>query len=143
MYVCSKKNEKMKKTFLIVLIGALVSSCTKKEGEGGSATLKGFVYEYKINAFSLDTTARYAAADQDVYIIYGNEDTFYDDNIKTSYDGSFVFPYLQKGSYTVFVYEDCPVSATYPSGKKEILVPVEITKKNHTIDLDTIDILKL
>jgi hypothetical protein len=133
----------MKKTFLIVLIGALVSSCTKKEGEGGSATIKGFVYEYKINAFSLDTTARYAAADQDVYIIYGNEDTFYDDNIKTSYDGSFVFPYLQKGSYTVFVYEDCPVSATYPSGKKEILVPVEITKKNQTIDLDTIDILKL
>ena len=133
----------MKKTFLIVLIGVLVSSCTKKEGEGGSATIKGFVYEYKINAFSLDTTARYAAADQDVYIIYGNEDTFYDDNIKTSYDGSFVFPYLQKGSYTVFVYDDCPVSATYPSGKKEILVPVEITKKNQTIDLDTIDILKL
>lgn len=133
----------MKKTFLIVLIGVLVSSCTKKEGEGGSATIKGFVYEYKINAFSLDTTARYAAADQDVYIIYGNEDTFYDDNIKTSYDGSIVFPYLQKGSYTVFVYEDCPVSATYPSGKKEILVPVEITKKNQTIDLDTIDILKL
>ena len=132
----------MKKTFLIVLIGALVSSCTKKEGEGGSATIKGFVYEYKINAFSLDTTARYAAADQDVYIIYGNEDTFYDDNIKTSYDGSFVFPYLQKGSYTVFVYEDCPVSATYPSGKKEILVPVEITIKNKTY-LDTIDILKL
>ena len=133
----------MKKIFLIVLIGVLVSSCTKKEGEGGSATIKGFVYEYKINAFSLDTTARYAAADQDVYIIYGNEDTFYDDNIKTSYDGSFVFPYLQKGSYTVFVYEDCPVSATYPSGKKAILVPVEITKKNQTIDLDTIDILKL
>ena len=132
----------MKKTFLIVLIGVLVSSCTKKEGEGGSATIKGFVYEYKINAFSLDTTARYAAADQDVYIIYGNEDTFYDDNIKTSYDGSFVFPYLQKGSYTVFVYEDCPVSATYPSGKKEILVPVEITIKNKTY-LDTIDILKL
>ena len=132
----------MKKTFLIVLIGALVSSCTKKEGEGGSATIKGFVYEYKINAFSLDTTARYAAADQDVYIIYGNEDTFYDDNIKTSYDGSFVFPYLQKGSYTVFVYEDCPVSATYHSGKKEILVPVEITIKNKTY-LDTIDILKL
>ena len=132
----------MKKIFLIVLIGVLVSSCTKKEGEGGSATIKGFVYEYKLNILG-DTISRYAAADQDVYIIYGNEDTFYDDNIKTSYDGSFVFPYLQKGSYTVFVYEHCPVSATYPSGKKEILVPVEITKKNQTIDLDTIDILKL
>jgi len=136
----TKKNEKMKNIFLLVLIGLVITSCTKEEGEGGSGTIKGFVYEYKINAFSLDTTARYPAADQDVYIIYGNEDTFYDDNIKTSYDGSFVFPYLQKGKYTVFVYEDC---ATCLSGKKEILRTIEITKKNQVIDLDTIDIRKL
>ena len=140
MYVCDKKNEKMKNIFLLVIIGLVITSCTKEEGQGGSASIKGFVYEYKINAFSLDTTARYAAADQDVYIIYGNEDTFYDDNIKTSYDGSFVFPYLQKGKYTVFVYEDCD---TCLSGKKEILRTIEITKKNQVIDLDTIDIRKL
>ena len=136
----TKKNEKMKNIFLLVIIGLVITSCTKEEGQGGSASIKGFVYEYKINAFSLDTTARYAAADQDVYIIYGNEDTFYDDNIKTSYDGSFKFPYLQKGKYTVFVYEDC---ATCLSGKKEILRTIEITKKNQVIDLDTIDIRKL
>jgi len=140
LYVCDKKNEKMKNIFLLVLIGLVITSCTKEEGEGGSGSIKGFVYEYKINAFSLDTTARYAAADQDVYIIYGNEDTFYDDNIKTSYDGSFVFPYLQKGKYTVFVYEDC---ATCLSGKKEILRTIEITKKNQVIELDTIDIRKI
>ena len=136
----TKKNEKMKNIFLLVIIGLVITSCAKEEGQGGSASIKGFVYEYKINAFSLDTTARYAAADQDVYIIYGNEDTFYDDNIKTSYDGSFIFPYLQKGKYTVFVYEDC---ATCLSGKKEILRTIEITKKNQVIDLDTIDIRKL
>ena len=136
----TKKNEKMKNIFLLVIIGLVITSCAKEEGQGGSASIKGFVYEYKINAFSLDTTARYAAADQDVYIIYGNEDTFYDDNIKTSYDGSFIFPYLQKGKYTVFVYEDC---ATCLSGKKEILHTIEITKKNQVIDLDTIDIRKL
>lgn len=130
----------MKNIFLLVIIGLVISSCTKEEGEGGSGSIKGFVYEYKINAFSLDTTARYAAADQDVYIIYGNEDTFYDDNIKTSYDGSFKFPYLQKGKYTIFVYEEC---ATCLSGKKEILRTIEITKKNQVIDLDTIDIRKL
>lgn len=132
----------MKNIFLLVIIGLVITSCTKEEGEGGSATIKGFVYEYKLNILG-DTISRYAAADQDVFIIYGDDHTFYDDNIKTSYDGSFKFPYLQKGKYTVFVYEDCPVSPTYPSGKKEILVPVEITKKNQTIDLDTIDILKL
>ena len=130
----------MKNIFLLVLIGLVITSCTKEEGEGGSGSIKGFVYEYKINAFSLDTTARYAAADQDVYIIYGNEDTFYDDNIQTSYDGSFEFPYLQKGKYTIFVYEDC---ATCLSGKKEILRTIEITKKNQVIELDTIDIRKI
>ena len=130
----------MKNIFLLVIIGLVITSCTKEEGQGGSGSIKGFVYEYKINAFSLDTTARYAAADQDVFIIYGDDHTFYDDNIKTSYDGSFKFPYLQKGKYTVFVYEDC---ATCLSGKKEILRTIEITKKNQVIDLDTIDIRKI
>ena len=133
----------MKNIFLLVIIGIVITSCTKVEGEGGSGSIKGFVYEYKINTFSLDTTARYPAADQDVYIIYGNDHTFYDDNIKTSYDGSFVFPYLQKGNYTVFVYEDCPTSENCPSGKKEILRAIEITKKKQTVDLDTIDIRKI
>ena len=137
----TKKNEKMKNIFLLVLIGLVITSCTKEEGEGGSGSIKGFVYEYKLNILG-DTISRYAAADQDVFIIYGNEDTFYDDNIKTSYDGSFVFPYLQKGKYTVFVYEDCPTSDC-PSGKKEILRTIEITKKKQTVDLDTIDIRKI
>ena len=141
MYVCDKKNEKMKNIFLLVIIGLVITSCTKVEGEGGSGSIKGFVYEYKLNILG-DTISRYAAADQDVYIIYGNEDTFYDDNIKTSYDGSFKFPYLQKGKYTVFVYEDCPTSDC-PSGKKEILRTIEITKKKQTVDLDTIDIRKI
>jgi hypothetical protein len=141
LYVCDKKNEKMKNIFLLVLIGLVITSCTKEEGEGGSSSIKGFVYEYKLNILG-DTISRYAAADQDVFIIYGNEDTFYDDNIKTSYDGSFVFPYLQKGKYTVFVYEDCPTSDC-PSGKKEILRTIEITKKNQVIELDTIDIRKI
>ena len=131
----------MKNIFLLVIIGLVITSCTKEEGEGGSSSIKGFVYEYKLNILG-DTISRYAAADQDVFIIYGNEDTFYDDNIKTSYDGSFVFPYLQKGKYTVFVYEDCPTSDC-PSGKKEILRTIEITKKKQTVDLDTIDIRKI
>ena len=141
MYVCDKKNEKMKNIFLLVIIGLVITSCTKEEGQGGSASIKGFVYEYKLNILG-DTISRYSAEDQDVYIIYGNEDTFYDDNIKTSYDGSFAFPYLQKGKYTVFVYEDCPTNDC-PSGKKEILRTIEITKKKQTVDLDTIDIRKI
>lgn len=132
----------MNKFFLFILIGFIVFSCQKIEGEGGSSTIKGIIYEKKLNSLG-NVISLYPAADQDIYIIYGNENTFYDDNIKTSYDGTYEFPYLQKGNYTVFVYEDCEVSLSCPSGKKEILVPVEITKKNQIITLDTITILKL
>jgi hypothetical protein len=39
----------------------------------------------------------------------------------------------------LYVYEDCSSCA---SGKKEILVPFEITERNQVIDLDTIVIKK-
>ena len=122
-------------TFLFLFL----ISCSKYEGEGGSSTIKGVILEQKYNSLG-NVIAEYPIADQDVYIIYGNGNTFYDDDIKTSYDGSFQFRYLKKGSYKIFVYEDC---ATCPSGKKEIIVPVEITKNNQTVTLDTINIKKL
>ena len=122
-------------TFLVLFL----ISCSKFEGEGGSATIKGVIREQKYNSLG-NVIAEYPIGDQDVYIIYGNGNTFYDDDIKTSYDGSFQFRYLKKGSYKIFVYEDC---ATCPSGKKEIIVPVEITKNNQTVTLDTINIKKL
>lgn len=45
-----------------------------------------------------------AFADEDVYIIYGNEDEIYDDNVKTNFDGSFEFNNLRKGKYKLFAY---------------------------------------
>jgi hypothetical protein len=122
-------------TFLVLFL----TSCSKFEGEGGGATIQGVIREQKYNSLG-NVIAEYPIADQDVYIIYGNDNTFYDDDIKTSYDGSFQFRYLKKGSYKIFVYEDC---STCPSGKKEIIVPVEITKNNQTVTLDTINIKKL
>ena len=45
-----------------------------------------------------------AFADEDVFIIYGDNDVIQDDNIKTNYDGTFKFNNLRKGNYTVFAY---------------------------------------
>jgi hypothetical protein len=130
----------MKYLFSLVIASALLFSCSKVEGEGGSAMVKGVVMEQLYNSIGNPISGgKYEAADQDVYLIYGNEDTFYDDDIKTSYDGSFVFNYLQKGKYTLFVYEDC---SSCPSGRKEILVPFEITERNQVVDLDSIVIKK-
>jgi hypothetical protein len=120
-------------------IGIIVSSCAKYEGEGGSSTIRGVLREQRFNSLG-NLISEYPIADQDVFIIYGNESSFYDDDIKTSYDGSFEFRYLKKGNYKIFVYEDCN---TCPSGKKEVLIPVEITDNNQIVDLDTINIKKL
>jgi hypothetical protein len=129
----------MKKFLLFVTLGIVISSCSKYEGEGGSSTIKGVVKEQRFNSLG-NLISEYPVSDKDVFIIYGNESTFYDDDIKTSYDGSFEFRYLKKGNYTVFVYEDC---STCPSGVKEVKIPVEITNNNQIVDLDTINIKKI
>jgi len=129
----------MKQLILLMVLFFGLASCAKYEGEGGSSTIKGVVIEQKYNSLG-NVIAEYPIADQDVFIIYGNENSFYDDDIKTSYDGGFEFRYLRKGNYKVFVYEDCN---SCPSGKKEVIVPVEITKNNEIKNLDTIYIKKL
>jgi hypothetical protein len=129
-----------KQNLLILCIGLFfLCACKKVEGEGGSSTIKGIITETK---YSSAGTALYTfpSPDFDVYIIYGSGSTFYNDDIKTSYDGSFQFNYLQKGDYTVFIYEDCN---TCPSGKKEILRSTSITADKSTVDLGTINAKKL
>jgi hypothetical protein len=120
--------------FVLILFG-----CKKVSGEGGSSTIKGVVIEQLYNSLG-NVIAEYPSPDQDVFIIYGEKSSYYDDDISTSYDGTFEFRYLQKGKYSVFVYEDC---SSCLSGKKEKLVEVEITEKNQVVDLDTIYIKKL
>jgi hypothetical protein len=127
---------------LLILLVCFISffSCSKYEGQGGAATIKGVVVEQKYNSLgNVIPGASYPIADQDVYIIYGAENTFYDDDIKTSYDGSFEFRYLRKGTYKIFVYEDCN---SCPSGKKEVLRQVEIKAKKQNLLMDTIYIKK-
>ena len=45
---------------------------------------------------SVDTLGNYYHADEEVYIIYGDEDNYYDDSYETSFDGSFRFENLEK-----------------------------------------------
>ena len=124
---------------LSILVLSISISCKKVEGSGGGATIKGLIQEQKYNALG-NIIAEYPAADKNVYLIYGTSDQFYDDNVKTSYDGSFVFKYLQKGTYTVFVYED---DANQPSGKNVVKQTFEITEKGQVKDLGTINTRKI
>jgi hypothetical protein len=132
----------MKKLFILPLIAGsmlMLNSCKKVEGEGGSSKITGIAIENKYNSVG-NIIASYPAADQDIYIVYGTENTYFDDDIKTSYDGSFEFNYLQPGTYTIYTYEDC---SSCGSGQKEVLMTVEITEKKSTVVTDTLYIKKL
>ncbi|RCL71685.1 MAG: hypothetical protein DBW72_06775 [Flavobacteriales bacterium] len=127
---------KIKLILPIFILLMVFSSCRKVEGPGGSVTIKGVVIERNHVGTSI---FEYPAADQDVYIIYGSENSFYDDDVSTSYDGSFEFRYLQKGDYQIFAYQDNPSVA---SGTDEVLVQVNASENNQVILLDTIYIDK-
>ena len=120
--------------FLSCLFLLSFSSCTKTEGPGGAATIKGHVRKLKMIA---GQEYYHNAADEDVYLIYGNDGSFYDDDIKTSYDGSFEFNYLQTGNYQVFVYSDC---STCLSGDTVVIQGVTLVGKDETYDVGTITI---
>jgi hypothetical protein len=124
--------------FTLAFTGVLffLQSCTKVEGPGGSSSIIGTVH---VNVYDIagNLINDYDAQDEDVYLVYGGGDGFYDDDIKTSYDGTFEFNYLQKGSYKLFVYQDCNSCA---SGKEPVFVDVEITDKKTTTNIGIINI---
>ena len=129
-------SNKIKLILPISILLFVFSSCRKVEGPGGSVTIKGVVIERNHVGTSI---FEYPAADQDVYLIYGSENTFYDDDVKTSFDGSFEFRYLQKGDYKVFSYQDNP---TVASGTDEVLLELNASSNNEVVVLDTIYIDK-
>lgn len=116
----------------------LGSGCTKIEGPGGAATIKGKVHVTEYDGAGNEIN-NYFAPKFDVFIIYGNEEgeNFYDDDVETSFDGSFEFNFLEVGNYKIFVYEDCN---TCFSGKSEQVIPVELTGKKEVFDVGTIEV---
>ncbi|MCB0755208.1 MAG: hypothetical protein H6602_00560 [Flavobacteriales bacterium] len=123
---------------LVALAVLAATACTKPEGEGGTSTITGKVYAFDYNGSGI-LQSEFYAPDEDVFIIYGDEDNFYDDSYKTSFDGSFRFQYLRPGTYTVFVYSDCILCE---SGTEAISQTVEITGNNQDIILDDLEIRK-
>lgn len=132
------------KTFfslLVLIVGSsfILSSCKKVEGPGGSSTITGVLSADLYNTAGTKI-GEYPKANEDVFIIYGEGSTVYSDKATTSYDGTFKFDYLEKGKYSIYVYEDC---TTCPDGKQVKLVSSEIVKNKSTVDLGTIEIKKI
>ncbi|HAN00042.1 MAG TPA: hypothetical protein DCQ26_15690 [Marinilabiliales bacterium] len=130
----------MKTFFLPILIVLVCSfaSCEKVEGPGGTSKIIGNVWVRNYNADFSRLNNEYWAQEQDVYLIYGS-DSIHSDKTETSYNGSFMFEYLQKGDYTVFVYsKDSTLAA--PSGYVPVTTQVSISDKGETVVIPTITI---
>ncbi|MDR0801922.1 hypothetical protein [Fluviicola sp.] len=96
----------MKKLIFGLSILSVLVACKKAEGAGGRASISGNIIVYErlyINGLCTDTVT-YPGATENLYIIYGDGNTMYDDKIESSYDGSFKFKFLQPGNYTIFGY---------------------------------------
>ncbi len=142
---------KTKSLLFLFSISALLfftTGCTKIEGPGGAATIKGIVNVQEFDgANNLITT--YSAQKFDVYIMYGEDltKTYFDDDVETSFDGSFEFSFLEPGKYRLFFYEDhtfSEVTANNDLGNldKTVFIDVEITDKKEVVDLGTMSSYK-
>lgn len=113
----------------------ILFSCSKPEGEGGAAKITGKII---MDNYSNSGTyiATFEAQDYDVYIVYGANDNIIDDRVRTSYDGTFEFPYLREGSYQVFVYSKC---FSCLGGQDSVVsISTTIDSKKATVDLGEI-----
>lgn len=120
----------------IILAACLLNSCALGPGEGGKSTITGkvFIQEYNSGGILVN---EYYVADERVYLIYG-DDTTYDDEFRTSYDGSYTFPYLRKGSYRLFSYSEC---LGCDGSNEPVFVDVTINKNGEEISAPDIVII--
>ena len=116
----------------VFLVSVILSSgaCEKDAGEGGTSTIRGKVYVKNYNG-SGQLVGEYYGQAEDVYIIYGDA-AFYGDDTKTSYDGTYEFNFLRKGSYTIFAYSKCDTCA---AGQEPVFITTEISKNHSTVEL--------
>jgi hypothetical protein len=131
---------KISGAFVLLLMIAQLSSCKKPAGEGGTSSIKGKVWVEDWNTAFTVKNGEYAGADEDVYIIYG-DDISYGDKTKANYEGAFEFKYLRKGKYKIYVYSKDKTFAS-ASGDTYVLKEINISKNKQTVELEQITIYK-
>jgi hypothetical protein len=113
-----------------------IVSCKKEAGDGGNSSIKGMILrETRVVLDNPATAIRtYPAADEDVYIIYGDH-VSPDDRVQTNYEGAFEFLYLRPGKYKVYAFSADTNSFAVPWDEDHmtILRELEITDGKQTV----------
>ena len=115
-----------------------IVGCKKTPGEGGNSSITGNIkVEMRLilsNPNTIQDTL--PAADEDVFIVYGNH-VSPDDKVATNYDGDFEFRNLRSGEYTLYVYsKDTSATGDILENKMPIIkkVIIEGRKKTEKIE---------
>jgi hypothetical protein len=118
------------KLVLFFSISVFLMGCRKIEGQGGSSEVVGKVFIQDRNGDDEAVGDPYAAQDVRVYIIYGPDGNVYDDDFRTSFDGSYRFQFLTNGTYRIFAYQECPSCEKIDD---PVIQTVEIDSRNQTV----------
>lgn len=115
----------------------LFTSCSKDAGPGGLASIKGKVYGRDITTSGNLKSEGYLG-DQRVFISVAN-DPYSFDRVNTSYDGSFEFKFLQKGSYDIWAFSDCDTCAQ----KQQLVIMkgISISDKKQTVTVADLEVI--
>lgn len=132
----------MKKSFVVLSLVVFITlsfSCKKETGEGRNSSIYGKVYVKDYNSNFTILQDEYYGQDVDVFIVYGDEQT-YGDKTSTNYDGTFEFKYLRPGTYHVYAYSKDSTLQTLAS--IPIIKDVEISDKEGDVESPEIIIFK-
>lgn len=110
-----------------------LTGCALGPGEGGRSSITGKVLLEEYNSSNVLVNSYYVS-DERVYIIYGTDST-YDDEYRTSYDGSYRFDFLRKGTYQVFAYSDC---ISCPGFTEAIIKEIEVSENGELYTMEDI-----
>jgi hypothetical protein len=128
-------------TFILpLLLLTAFSSCSKEAGEGGNSSIYGKMITYNYNAEFTNLRGIYPSADEDVYIIYGN-DRSYSERVRTNYDGVYEFKYLRPGDYTIYAYSK-DSTLTLVSEMVAVIRNVTITGNKETVEVEEMKIFR-
>lgn len=128
-------------TFLLaIFFGITILSCSKEAGEGGNSTIYGKIIAYNYNAEFTNLRGIYPAADEDVYIIYGDDRSF-SQRARSNYQGIYEFKYLRPGNYTIYAYSK-DSTLTMASEMYAVILKVKIDDKRQTVQAEDLKIFR-
>ena len=134
-----KNMDKMKRVIYLMIVAVFAFSCSKEEGEGGNSVITGKVMAKVYNNTFTHLLDSFYQPDADVYIIYGDDET-YCDRYSTNWDGSYRFEYLRKGDYKVFVYSIDTTGNSSPV-TAPVIIDVNLSGNSETKVVDDLVIL--